>query len=297
LVDFQIFLQSSLISVHSFTYMPNIYIPFEQLLTYYQYGSFFSLLVLPLFIWLKKEDWKNSLVMIIYFNILVALYFIHITWIDNDLMRYALAVFIPILFGITISIFVRLLFPIYKVFFQRKYLLYTVSGILSLVIILYSQKTIFEDINSTDNTPRMVLKAYDHIFHEYFPYSYAVVNDNIAQTLSTNKHYFMNYSDFLMNYLESDSVYHANRKDPKFAIERPDQIIPKSILVFTFNSESKESKNYFSDQGDIEFLLNEQLSELKKRGRKIEVIYESPYVKVFEIINEPKSSRIRDLIF
>ncbi|MFN3639356.1 MAG: hypothetical protein ACK4UK_00415, partial [Flavobacterium sp.] len=41
LIDFQIFLQSSLISVHSFTYMPNIYIPFEQLLTYYQYGSFF----------------------------------------------------------------------------------------------------------------------------------------------------------------------------------------------------------------------------------------------------------------
>src|SRR5690606_39273947 len=60
--DFLIFLQSSLISVTSFTYMPNLIIPFDKLLTYYQYGSLFSIIILPFLIWYKKEQWKPSLV-------------------------------------------------------------------------------------------------------------------------------------------------------------------------------------------------------------------------------------------
>ncbi|MFN4199152.1 MAG: hypothetical protein ACK4FS_09020, partial [Flavobacterium sp.] len=70
--------------------------------------------------------------------------------------------------------------------------------------------------------------AYQEIYTHFFPYSYAVVNDQIAQTISTNKHFFQNYSDFLITYLESDSIYHANRKDPKFPINHPDKVIPKS---------------------------------------------------------------------
>ncbi|MBC8882500.1 hypothetical protein H9X57_00975 [Flavobacterium piscinae] len=53
--DFLIFLQSSLISVTSFTYMPNLIIPFDELLTYYQYGSLFSILILPFLIWHKRS--------------------------------------------------------------------------------------------------------------------------------------------------------------------------------------------------------------------------------------------------
>jgi len=297
LIDFQIFLQSSLISVDSFTYMPNIYIPFEQLLTYYQYGSFVVLLLLLILMWWKKESWKSSLVFVVYFNILIALYFVNITWIDNDLMRYALAVFIPILFGIATSTIVRIFFPIYRFAFNRKYMLFVFSGITSLFLVFYSQKEIFENITSTDSTPRLVLKAYGNIHQKYLPYTYAVVNDNVAQTISSNKHFFMNYADFLMNYIESDSIYHANRKNPKFAIENPDKVIPKSIVVFVYDENKKETNNIFSDQGDITFLIEEQFELLKKRGRPIELIFDSPFVKVYEIINEPKSSRIKDLIF
>ncbi|RXR32602.1 hypothetical protein EQG68_07180 [Flavobacterium piscinae] len=294
--DFLIFLQSSLISVTSFTYMPNLIIPFDELLTYYQYGSLFSILILPFLIWHKKEAWKPSLVFMLYFNLLVTLSFLKIEWIDSDLLRLALSVFIPICYGITVAIILRLLYPLYKKLHQfRLAITLTITSIVFAGIV-YTQIEPLSNIKASDKTPRMVLDAYDKILHEYFPHSYAVVNDNVTQTLSLNKHFFVNYEDFLFNYLESDSIYHHNRKKPKFFIENPQYVIPKSILVFVYH-DNTETENYFAEQDQLEPLLKEHIHTLEKRGRKVSLFYESPYVNVYEIVNEPKSSKIDDLIY
>jgi hypothetical protein len=294
--DFLIFLQSSLISVTSFTYMPNLIIPFEELLKYYQYGSLFSIVILPFLIWYKKENWRPSLVFMLYLNVLITLSFLNIKWIDADLLRLALAAFIPICFGITVAILTRLIKPIFKRSYKYKYFIASISSIVLFVGILYSQKDVLNKISTSDKTPRMVLDAYDKITHDYFPLSYAVVNDNIAQTVSKNKHFFINYEDFLMGYLESDSIYHTNRKKPKFLIDNPQYVIPKSVLVFVYH-DNTETNNYFSDQNELEPLLLDQIKTLKKRGRKVTKFYKSPYVDVYEIVNEPKSSKIDDLIY
>lgn len=294
--DFLIFLQSSLISVTSFTYMPNLIIPFKELLNYYQYGSLFSIIILPYLIWYKKEQWKPSLVFMLYFNLLVTLSFVHVEWIDSDLLRLALSVFIPICFGITTAVLLRLLFPVYKKVLRFKVPIAVAISLLVFGGIIYSQIQPLKNIKTSDKTPRMVLDAYDAILHEYFPHSYAVVNDNIAQTLSLNKHFFINYEDFLFGYLESDSIYHHNKKKPKFFIENPQYVIPKSILVFVYH-DNTETENHFADQNQLEPLLKEHINTLEKRGRKVSLYYESPYVNVYEIENEPKSSKIDDLIY
>ncbi len=294
--DFFIFLQSSLISVTSFTYMPNLIIPFDELITYYQYGSLFSIIILPFLIWYKKEPWKPSLVFMLYFNLLVTLSFMQVEWIDTDLLRLALSVIIPICFGITVAVLLRLLQPAYRRVLQFKIPIAVMVSLLAFGGILYSQKESLSNVKTSDKTPRMVLDAYDEILHEYFPYSYAVVNDNIAQTMSINKHFFINYEDFLFSYLESDSIYHHNRKKPRFFIENPQYVIPKSILVFVYHDNS-ETENYFADQNQLEPLLKEHIQTLEKRGRKVSLYYESPFVNVYEIENEPKSSKIDDLIY
>ncbi|WP_415061092.1 hypothetical protein [Flavobacterium sp.] len=294
--DFMIFLQSSLISVNSFTYMPNLMVPFEELITYYQYGSIFGIIILPILIWIKKEEWKPSLVFLLYFNLLVALYFLGYEWIDKDSLRLALSVFIPICFGITAAILLRLFSFLTKYLYKFKYTFATFASIVLLTGILYFQKDIFNNVNTSDKTPRMVLDAYDEILHEYFPFSYAVVNDNIAQTMSINKHFFINYEDFLYGYLESDEMYHKNKKKPNYLVENPQYVIPKSILVFVYHDNS-ERNNHFADQSEIEPLLMDQIETLKKRGREVSLFYESPYVNVYEIVNEPKSSKIDDLIY
>lgn len=294
--DFLIFLQSSLISVTSFTYMPNLIIPFDELLKYYQYGSLFSIVILPFLIWYKKEHWKPSLVFMLYFNLLVTLSFLQVEWIDSDLLRLALSVFIPICFGITTAVLLRILFPLYKKVIRFKMPIALAASLLAFGGVVYSQIKPLSNIKNSDKTPRMVLDAYDKILHEFFPHSYAVVNDNIAQTISLNKHFFINYEDFLFSYLESDSIYHHNRKKPKFFVENPQYVIPKSILVFVYH-DNTETENHFADQNQLEPLLKEHFNTLEKRGRKVSLYYESPYVNVYEIENEPKSSKIDDLIY
>lgn len=294
--DFLIFIQSSLISVTSFTYMPNLVIPFEQLLTYYQYLSLLSIVVLPYLIWFKKENWKAALVFVLYFNILVTLSFVNVEWIDEDLLRLALAAFIPITLGISIGVLLRLLNPIFQKSKKHNYFIASTAAFFILIGIIYSQKNIVKGIKPSDKTTRIVLDAYDEISHNYFPLSYAVVNDNITQTISLNKHFFINYEDFLLDYLERDVMYHANKKKPNFLLKNPKYVIPKSVLVFVYK-ENKEEVNYFSDQSELEPLLLENITTLKKRGREVNKIYENPTLDVYEIVNEPKSSRIDDLIY
>lgn len=297
-LNFQVFLQSSILSVDTFTYMPNLKFSFEQLLFYFQLSSVPVIIILMLLAIFKKEAWRSSIVFILYFNVLIVLFLIKHPWVDIDLLRYDLAVFIPIFYGILAALLVRLVYPVLENYIiKTKYPTYVLISIIVVFGMIFPQIQIIKELQKTDQTPRDVLKAYEEIHDQFFPYSYAVVNDQIAQTISTNKHFFQNYSDFLITYLESDSIYHANRKDPKFPVNHPDKVIPKSILVFVYDSNNNEKNNYFADQHELEPLLMEQIDILKKRGRTINCFFESPHIRVYEIVNEPKQSRLNDLIF
>lgn len=294
--DFSVFIQSNLISVSSFSYMPNLVIPLDQLILIYHYISLFGIVVIPFLIWFKKEKWGAALIFLIYFNLLVVFYFWNNKWVDKDLLRYALFVFRPIMFGIIAAVIIRFL-PGYKKLIQYKYYTFPIAALLIIAGTLYFQKDDLKNVKKSDNTPRVVLEIYAKITDDFFPYTYAVVNDNIAQTISINKHFFINYSDFLYNYSDRDSVYHANRKKPDFFKINPELVIPKSILVFVYNKTNIEKDNYFADQSQMEQIVMEEIEKLKRRGRDIQIYYETEYVTVYKVINEPNVSKIDDLIF
>lgn len=292
--DFRMFLHTNLLSVNSYTYIPQLVMSLNRLINYYVFSAFIGIIFLLKFTFYNKEDWKASIAFLVYFISLILLGSIKNSWIDSDLLIQSLPAFIPIVIGINAAIIIRIFNPLLiKLVKFNKY----VIGILVFGIpffAIYYQKNAINKFVASDEIPKQILAVYDQISSTYFPYSYAVVNDNRTQVISENKHFFMNYSDFLNDYLKQDSIYFKNIRNPKFFKKNPQNVIPKSVLLFVFNS--KKTSTY-SENNELSKTLMNHLDLLEKRDRKIELFYNNKNFKVYEIINEPKSSKISDLIF
>jgi hypothetical protein len=161
--------------------------------------------------------------------------------------------------------------------------------------VFYQEKNI-NSLTLSDQTPKQILDAYDKISQTYFPYAYTVVNDPAAQVISTNKHFFMNYDFFLSDYLKIDSINTKHIKDPNFLIKNPEYSLSKSVLVFVLNDKSKDENNAFSQNKHLKKSLIDELKLLRERNREVNLFYKSKILNVYEIVNEPRESKISDLI-
>ncbi|RTY93665.1 hypothetical protein [Flavobacterium sp. GT3R68] len=292
--DFFMFMHANLLSVNSYTYIPQLVLPLNKLLNYYIISALCGILCLLKFTFYNKENWKAAIAFLLYFISLIFMGFLKNPWIDPDLLIQSLSAFIPIVIGINAAIIVRIFKPV--AIKMEKFNKYAVTLLVITIVCsaVYYQKNAIDQFSESDDVPKQVLQVYDKISHNYFPYSYAVVNDNSTQAISAHKHYFMNYEDFLNEYPKQDSIYFKNIRNPKFFKKNPQNVIPKSVLLFVFNS--KEPSPFAENDSLTKTLIN-QMEILKKRGRKIELFYANKNFKVYEIINEPKSSKISDLIF
>lgn len=292
--NFFMFMHANLLSVNSYTYIPQLVLPLNKLLNYYIVSAAVGILFLLKFTFYNKENWKAAIAFLLYFISLIFIGFLKNPWIDPDLLIQSLSAFIPIVIGINAAIIVRIFKPVAVK--MEKFNKYAVSLLVGGIICsaVYYQKNTIDKFSESDDVPKQVLQVYDKISHNYFPYSYAVVNDNSTQAISAHKHFFMNYEDFLNEYPKQDSIYFKNIKNPKFFKKNPQNVIPKSVLLFVFNSKEPSP---FAENDSLSKTLMNQMEILKKRGRKIELFYANKNFKVYEIINEPKSSKISDLIF
>lgn len=293
--DMGIFLHSNLLSITSYTYVPQLLVPFSKLQDYYQISTFIGMLLLLFFIFYRKQkNWGAAFAFLLYFNFLILLGHIRSTWLDGDLLNQALSIFMPIIAGINVAIIVNVFSPISMKFEKaNKFAVALFLGGLVFCAVYY-QKDMIDTLTESDKTPRNVLEAYDKITTTYFPFSYEVVNDNSAQVISIHKHFFMNYTDFLEKYPKQDSIYFANADNPKFLKKYPQHVLPKSIMLFVFHPDKAKM---YGNRGDISTELMRQVALLKTRGRKVELFYDHEDFKVYEIINAPGESRISDLIF
>ena len=91
-------------------------------------------------------------------------------------------------------------------------------------------------------------------------------------------------------------LYLSNLKNKEYFIKNPDNVLPKSVIVFVYKQKS-ETITSLDDSYNISGEILQQINTLKKRGRKINVIYSNEVFDVYEIINKPNESRINDLIF
>lgn len=296
--DFTFFIKSNLISITSYTYTPHLVIPFNELLNYLQFSSLLAILITGYAFIKGNKKYQHSLILLSYFNVLLFLEKMDVIWLDVDLLYLSLAVLSPIVIGILLFLIETVLIKFIKnQLLLRKYIYPTSTIIALLVLVLMIHQTTFERLEKTNNTSQQILSAYDKIATKYMTYTYAVINDKSTEMLSTQRHYFINYSDFNSSYIYQDSIYQQYRTNKDFLEKNPQFVLPHSILLFVYKDQKKTStNNIFIDQE----LMNEtvqQLNILKNKGRKINVFYESDDLKVYEIINEPRSSKIADLIF
>lgn len=294
--DFMLFLHSSLVSISTYTYLPYLYMPYESLIYYYQIVSFVGLFLSIILIFIRKENINGAISFLLFLNFIIFVSTIQNPWIDQDLIRQTLAIFLSISVGVVVGLF-------FKPF---EFLTNKIKIIMPMVCVLlavgmtytayYYQKDSFKNMKRPDDTPREVLNAYDIITNEYFPYSYAVVNDYSAQALSKNKHFFVNYEDFLNDYLKRDEVFFKHIKDKKFLKNNPEYVLPNCVLVFVYTRQNKFSNELTSNKKYTNELID-LLKKLRHRGRRVRVFHEDKVFKIYEIVNIPGESRLTDLIF
>ena len=283
-IDFIDFIHSNLISVASYTYFPQLIFPINSLIFYYVISTFLALAIILYRALIFKENWNISVAFLVYFLCLIIVLKIDNTWIDKDLIIQSFTIFFPIVFGIVVGV----LFESFNSITIKNKKTLNFSTLISLVVIVYFsvtlQKNTILKFQLSDQQPLQILSIYDQIHSDYFPFSFAVVDQNTTQILSENNHYFINYSDFMASYLQKDALYFSNYKKLNYFKSHPNEVLPNSILIFIYTNVN--TKKLFN-----------LLKILKQRGREINIFYQSTDLKVYEIINQPNSSKTTDLIF
>jgi hypothetical protein len=291
------YLQNNLLSVSSYTYIPQLILPYSEIIRYAQISTGIGFLIVLALVIFRKENWRSTITFFAYFNFLILLTFIKSEWIDIDMLNGSISVFLPIILGLNIAIISRIMNFGLSNF--KKYSPVTLGLIfvgMGYASYYYQVKSINSLIES-DQTPKHILNAYDKISQTYFRNSYCVVNDPATQVISNNSHFFMNYDFFLNEYPRIDSINTKHRKEPKFLVKNPQYSLSKSVLVFVLNENTTFEANGFAENKHYQRKLVMNIKLLRKRGRRVNLFYNTDILKVYEIVNEPSESKISDLIF
>ncbi|MDQ7918416.1 hypothetical protein RBU60_12620 [Mesonia sp. MT50] len=284
--DFFSFIASNIFSYNTYTYTPQLILPLEQLLLYYLYLSL-GLTLLSLFFAIKSiKDWSLILILITQIDLLLLAAVFEVDFLDLDLLNQVLSVFIPILIGIFLY-YVNLLFKaivkLKKEFvFLKLVLSFTLIG-----LVLYSlYDTTMDKIPfNKEIKNEQILAAYDKIENRLLPFSFGVVNHGENQVISTGNHFFLTYEYFNTEYIKQDQDYFKHKDDPIYLHKNPAVVLPNSIFVFSYKNEENSAQ------------LENTLAILKQRGRKIHTFYSNSLLNVYEIINEPEKTHVKDLLF
>ena len=291
------YLQNNLLSISSYTYVPQLILPYSEIIRYAQYSTIIGFALVLLLVIFNKENWRATIAFFAYFNFLILLTFVKSDWLDIDMLNNSISVFLPIIIGLNAAVIIRILnFGLKR--FERFSPITVALVFLGMLYAayFYQQKSI-NALTVSDQTPKQILNAYDKISQTFFKHSYCVVNDPATQVISNNSHFFMNYDFFIHEYPAIDSINTKHKKDPTFLIKNPEYSLSKSVLVFVLSEDCIDEKNAFAENKQYQSKLVENIKLLRKRGRQVNLFYDSRILKVYEIINEPRESKISDLIF
>tara|TARA_R110001599_G_scaffold350251_1_gene579973 strand:- start:11988 stop:13886 length:1899 start_codon:yes stop_codon:yes gene_type:complete len=294
--DFLQFIISNLLSVTSSTYTSNMILPYDEMIRIVQVVSLVVVVAMLLMMKSKKDKWASLIAFVIYVNVLIFISFLNNRYFDQDLFNEVLPVFITIILGIAIYLFMYLFVTKVKRVHMPDGLAVVFIFVLFGLGAFFSQKSLFSNEEATSRLSKNVIAAYQEISSSFLPYSYAVVNSNTLQPLSTNSHNFLTYRDFMGEYAVRDSVYFANQKDKDFLRANTQYIIPNSLLVFIYDIESEDD---FSKRAVYLHMTDEvmlRIEKLRSEGRTIRVFFQKGDLTVYEIVNNPGEARINELL-
>ena len=286
---------SNLFSLNIYSYTPQLITSIVNLIYYYQWLAAITL-VFSLILYIKnKKKWLQVIVFLIYINILLSLTYFEDSSLDLDLVYQIISVFVPILFGISFFVlfkFFTYILPKLTLNLATRVTL-TIASIT--IIIFFLSKNPLSKVPYQHNVLKEeIIQAYDRLDSKLLPYSYAVANTYQNVAISRNSHFFIDYTYFNKDYLVQDSIYHQHRQDENFLKNHPEVILPKSTFVFIYKDHPL-ANNLTAQSIQKQTLKN--LKNLKRRGRNVSLFFKKDIVEVYEIENEPNSSKIKDLIF
>lgn len=293
--SFSEFLYSNLYSVSSYTYLPQLILPYSEFIVYVQLIAISGfILVLPL--WFRnKKKWYTLLALSLLFVSLTLMINAKNLFFDIDLLNQVISVFIPM----SVAVLVWVITNLVKIILKPKKSIPAPYPIF-IVVLLVGSLGFWQQQNSLQLTKRNlvienVISTYNIIESTYLPYSYAIVNNSSNAPFSIDSHYFINYKYFNSKYLDLDAIYEKHKTDKAFLKENSNLILPKSTFVYLYSEDAiLNTKNGINKEDQKQ--ARENLSILKKRERPIKLFYKGKHVQVYEIINEPNTGNINDLL-
>lgn len=295
--DLWSFLQLNLFSFTAYTYVPQLLLPIEELVYYYQATAIICFLI-SLLLQLKFfKELKTVTSLFIACSIVFTIPTLQIDIVDIDLLYQTISVFIPLFFG---SVLYLVYFGISKIIRPIK----TPVVVRLLVAIIpitlayaFFQQTALQNIPERNLTNEYVMEAYDALDSELLPFSFTVINTEMTSEVSKDNHYFNTYSYFNTNYEQADSIYVANRKNVSYLKENPDATLAKSTFVFVYHIDARVNKTERRLIREEQLRAQEVLDALQAKGRTVRTFFQKPLLTVYEIVNEPKATKINDLLF
>jgi hypothetical protein len=294
--DLGFYFITNLFSFNYYTYAPQLILPLKQLYIYYYIASVI-LCVLSIVLYVKNAFKYKAVAMLSCFLVAIfSLYQIQWSFIDLDILNLILVASIPLGFGL-IAFYITELMSFIKLKTTIKIPIQLVSITILVLAVLYgfeSQKLKNYPVRNPINAH--VLKVYDLMDQTLLPFSYAIVNREVNSRIGEDKHYFINYQEFDAFYMSQDETYYKFKTNESYLKYHPEIVLPQSVFVFIYNKEVVlNTKNSLDIVEQLK--AQTQLELLLKKGRKIDLFYDSKELKVYEIINEPKASHIDDLFF
>ena len=289
--SFFTFLRRNIIDIDLFFFNPYLNENIDELLFKYQVFFLIGFLFNRIIAIFYRIRWKKRSMLFLYGFSIYTLTQIHLKWVDVDILYIIMLLFLPIQFGILISI----ILDFFKIAFKKRVYLNSrviivFFGLLSFFGFTQTKYLLIEK-DRNDLLNEELLLANEMILKNYLDRSYMVTNKSSLSRLSSGNRFFAEYSYFLSEkYMRRDSLFAKYKNDRVYLSNHPETVVPSSMIVFVYKNES-DSHSYSKEE------IMTRINELKKKGRRVRKIYFSDFFEVYEIINKSKASKVSEMVF
>jgi len=299
------FIQAQLLNTNAFIFKPNLILSIGKLATFFAVASGLLLLIYGVERLLKKRFRSAECMFMLFFLSVSALYIpslsLQFPWIDYGQLNPFYAILTAIFGGLVFATLANWVTKLFKDTGIR----FWANGAFFVVVIgslIWLGGGIKTHNELPDTEPDGFYRAYYKIVQNRLPWTYSIVAPDADQSLSKNRHYFMDYDYFLSSYSKIDSLYHVQlqkKKNHKTLSPKEKSLLPSpSIFVFVAKppyDDIRLSVNF--DPGDVMPKVNRWLEEYRKKpGRTLNIYYESSNAIVYEIDNQSDKSRVHNLL-
>lgn len=296
------FIQEQLFSTSIYSNLSHLILPINELSQIYILIAAILLIIYGLFVVISKRIEYLNIILFSFFFILISLLYVpyfHLgyTYIDLDQFNGFYTILISALFGV---LFYSICLILNRIFKRKTKISLYLSGILFVAVIsgiIYKKGIINFYQPDSQTFPGSFYRAYYKIINDNVPYTYSMVGPDIDSTMAINRHGFMDYNYFLTDYNARDSVYY-NKYYPNLK-DRDKHNDLSNVFVFLEKKPYNEIQiGILPDQKQIMENMSKWISNYKKKKYRTERLYFSSHdVKVYELVNNPKTSNVYSVLF